>query len=72
MRRLISVDSIGQIIGLALIATALHKSYTHEGYDPLPQINLGIGVISGAYILPTKKIDEKLQQAVKPIDRDIV
>ena len=71
MKRLISVEALGHVVGLLVIASAVHKSMKVEGFDPLPQITAGVSIMSGAWLIPTRKADEALNQAVAPIDRPL-
>lgn len=70
-RRLVSIASVTQILGLLVIAIALYKSLRNEEYDPSGLIATGVSVMSATYLLPTDQIDNKLRDLTEPIDPNI-
>ncbi|MBE9178656.1 hypothetical protein IQ268_08800 [Oculatella sp. LEGE 06141] len=71
MRKFLSVESFGVVAGLLIIAQALHKSNLVSDYDPSAQISLGLTVMTGAWLAPTRSLDEKIAQTIAPVDRAI-
>lgn len=69
--KFLSVEAIAMILGLAIAGQALHKSHRYEDYDPSSQITLALTVMAGGWIIPTRKLDQQITNAIAPVNPDI-
>ncbi len=58
MSRFKSSESVIFIVGLVIIAQAVHKSHVNPEYDPLAQISMGLAIMTGGWVAPTDKLDQ--------------
>lgn len=60
MRKFISVEAAGFLLGLLVAFQALHKAQRIDDYDPSGQISLALTIIAGGWIAPTRTVDRRI------------
>lgn len=71
MSRFRTIDAAAFMLAGVVVAGAQWKSFRHPDYDAMPETSAAFGLITAVWLVPTEKINEKVDELLGRVDKDL-